>query len=454
MQSINPVNGEVIHTYTEMPSVEAEHRIKQCHEAFLSWRKYSIEKRADRVHHAATLLKERKSRYARLMTEEMGKHLREAEAEIEKCAWVFEYYATHAVEFLSDTPVKTEMAESFITYQPLGVVLAVMPWNFPFWQVFRFAAPALMAGNGALLKHASNVCGCALAIEEVFSDAGFPKALFSTLLIPGKRVEEVITHPLVKAVTLTGSTEAGRSVAAMAGRCLKKSVLELGGSDPYLILEDADLDKAVTACVKSRLINNGQSCIAAKRFIVVEAVYEAFVQAFTAQMEAIKMGDPTDNMADIGPQASLALRDALHRQVTESVKAGARCLIGGHIPEEKGAWYPPTVLVDVQKGMPAYAEELFGPVAAIIRVKDTEEAIAVANDTAFGLGSGIFSEDIKNARRIARDRIIAGATAVNDFVKSDPRLPFGGVGESGYGRELSVFGIREFVNIKAVTVGA
>ncbi len=332
------------------------------------------------------------------------------------------------------------------------MILAVMPWNFPFWQVFRFAAPNLMAGNAGLLKHASNVQGCALAIEEVFRDAGFPEGLFKTLLIPGSRVDPVIEHPLVRGVTLTGSTPAGKAVASKAGEALKKTVLELGGSDPYVILEDADLESAAAVCATARLVNSGQSCIAAKRFIVVAGVREEFERRFVAAMAATKMGDPMEEDTVVGPQARADLRDELHDQVVRSIAAGARCILGGKIPEGPGAFYPPTVLTDVGPGMPAYSEELFGPVATLIPVENEEEALRVANDTSFGLGAAVFTRDVERGARIAREELEAGACFVNDFVRSDPRLPFGGVKESGYGRELSPFGILEFVNIKTVWV--
>jgi len=348
--------------------------------------------------------------------------------------------------------VETEASRSFVTFQPLGVVLAVMPWNFPFWQVFRFAAPALMAGNAGVLKHASNVPGCALAIAKIFRQAGFPDHLLQTLLIGSGQVEAVVAHPLVKAVTLTGSTPAGQAVASQAGAMVKKTVLELGGSDPYIILADADVEAAVRTCVASRLINNGQSCIAAKRFIVVESIREPVEARFVAQMRVARMGDPLAEDTTVGPLARHDLRDTLHQQVQVSIAQGAHCLLGGTIPAGQGAFYPPTVLTQVSKGMPAYDEELFGPVAAIIAVRDEAEAIRVANDSPFGLGAAVFTQDIAKGERLAAQELEAGCCCVNTLVQSDPRLPFGGVKASGYGRELSHYGIKEFVNIKTVHV--
>jgi succinate-semialdehyde dehydrogenase/glutarate-semialdehyde dehydrogenase len=453
MHVINPTNGQTIASYPTLSDEDAVKKIEQAHRQFQDWRETSFEERAEKMNKAAEVLRQNKDKYARLMTLEMGKPIKDARSEVEKCAWVCEYYAEHAAAFLADETVKTEASRSFIHYEPLGVVLAVMPWNFPFWQVFRFAAPALMAGNAGILKHASNVPGSALAIEEVFAAAGFPEGLFSTLLITSSQVEAVIEHPLVKAATLTGSEKAGMAVAATAGRNIKKTVLELGGSDPYLILEDADIDLAAEQCATSRLINSGQSCIGAKRFIVVEEVCEAFLEKFKAHLEAAHLGDPLSEDTDIGPQARFDLRNQLHEQVQKSIEKGAQCILGGTIPEDlKGAFYPATLLTNVQKGMPAYEEELFGPVAAVIKVKDEAEAIKVANDSAFGLGSAVFTQDKKRGERIAATQIQAGCCFVNAFVKSDPRLPFGGVGISGYGRELSRFGIREFTNIKSVWI--
>jgi succinate-semialdehyde dehydrogenase/glutarate-semialdehyde dehydrogenase len=389
---------------------------------------------------------------ATLMALEMGKPVRQGRAEIEKCAWVCEYYAEHAARFLAPETVATDARRSFVTFQPLGVVLAVMPWNFPFWQVFRFAAPALMAGNAGLLKHASNVCGCALAIEDVFTEAGFPRGVFKTLLVGSGAVEGIIAHGAVKAVTLTGSAPAGRAVARAAGEHLKKTVLELGGSDAYVILEDADIEGAAAICAAARLINSGQSCIAAKRFILPASRETEFTDIFLQKMITARVGDPLDEATDVGPLARPDLRDDLHRQVVNSIRDGASCLSGGAIPAGPGAFYPPTVLAGVRRGMSAYDEELFGPVAALITVKDEEEAIRVANDTSFGLGAAVFTLDLERGERIAAARIEAGSCFVNSSVKSDPRLPFGGIKESGYGRELSHFGIREFVNVKTVSV--
>lgn len=450
IQSINPANEELLKEYKEATSDEINEIISKAHDEFLNWKGTSFSLRSGLMKKAANILREQKEEFAEIMTLEMGKPIAQSRAEAEKCAWVCDYFAENAEKFLADEEIKTDASKSFVTYRPLGVILAVMPWNFPFWQVFRFAAPNLMAGNAGLLKHSSNVTGCALAIERIFRDAGFPENLFRTLVIPSGRVSGVIENRLVKAVTLTGSTAAGISVARTAGAQLKKSVLELGGSDPYLVLEDADLEAAAETCVNSRLLNGGQSCIAAKRFIVVEKIYDKFVELFIEKMKSRKMGDPFDEGNYLGPQARNDLRDELHEQVVKSVEKGAKILLGGKVPGQKGAYYPPTVLTGVKPGMPAYNEELFGPVAAIIKVKDEKEGIEVANDTTFGLGAAVFTGDFKRGEEIAKIYLNAGSCFVNEFVKSDPRLPFGGIGESGYGRELSAFGIREFVNIKTV----
>jgi succinate-semialdehyde dehydrogenase/glutarate-semialdehyde dehydrogenase len=452
IEVIDPATGRTIRTVAETPEEEIDRIVEHADREFEGWRETAFSERARLMRGAAAILRERSGAYARLMAEEMGKPVREGRAEAEKCAWVCEYYADNGERFLADEPVETDASASFVSFRPLGVVLAIMPWNFPFWQVFRFAAPGLMAGNAGLLKHASNVPGCALAIEEVFREAGFPEGLFRALLVGSERVQSLIEDPRVRAATLTGSGPAGRAVAGAAGRSLKKTVLELGGSDPYVVLEDADLDHAIATCVKSRLINSGQSCIAAKRFIVVEPVREAFERGFVEGMRRAVVGDPLDEGTDVGPQARADLRDDLHRQVEATVALGARLLLGGEVPDREGAWYPPTVLTDVKPGSPGYEEELFGPVASIIPVADEAEAIQVANDTSFGLGAAVFTRDVERGRRIAADDLEAGACFVNGLVKSDPRLPFGGIRESGYGRELGVFGIREFVNVKSVWV--
>ena len=451
--AVNPANGAVIGEYPEMGVDEVQGILERSRRAFEAWRRTPFAERAELMRRAGAILRNRKAEYGALMAQEMGKPVKDGRAEAEKCAWVCEYYAEHAEAFLRSEDVVTDASHSYVAFRPLGVVLAVMPWNFPFWQVFRFAAPGLMAGNAGVLKHASNVPGCALAIEEIFREAGFPESLFRTLLIGSAAVEGVIANRLVAAVTLTGSVPAGRAVAAAAGRHLKKTVLELGGSDPYVILSDADVASAAATCATSRLTNSGQSCIAAKRFVVVADVREEFERLLVENMKAARMGDPMEEDTAVGPQARTDLRDDLHRQVRESVEKGARCVLGGEVPEGPGAYYPPTVLTGVRKGMPAYDEEMFGPVAAVIPALDEAEAIRLANDSPFGLGAAVFTTDAARGERLAADELHAGACFVNGFVKSDPRLPFGGVKDSGYGRELSSFGIREFVNIKTVWVG-
>jgi succinate-semialdehyde dehydrogenase / glutarate-semialdehyde dehydrogenase len=452
LQSINPANLQTIKTYLQMSPSEVREIIDLINEAFEKWSQTSYNHRSKLMMNAANILRDKREEYSNLMTLEMGKPIAQSRAEVDKCTWVCDYYAENAEKFLSDEIIVTDASKSFVAFQPLGVVLAVMPWNFPFWQVFRFAAPGLMAGNAGILKHASNVSGCALAIEEVFREAGFPENLFRTILVPSSKMEEVIKNENIKAVTLTGSVPAGKAVAKTAGSVLKKTVMELGGSDPYVILEDADLEMAADTSVTARLINAGQSCIAAKRFIIVEEVYNEFEKLFVGKMKSKKMGDPFDESNHIGPQASVPLRDELHQQVEKSIESGAQLLLGGKIPKMNGAWYPPTVLSNVKKGMPAYDEELFGPVAALIKAKDEAEAIKIANDSIFGLGAAVFTNDINRGEKIAKEKLQAGCCFVNAFVKSDPRLPFGGIKESGYGRELSSFGIREFVNIKSVYV--
>ena len=448
MQSVNPYSGEIIQTYKNHSNNEANSIIDQVNSAWHLWKITSIESRSQLMIKLADLLIERKEELANLITLEMGKVFRESAGEVEKCASVCRYYAENAGPFLKDEPIKTEASESYISYQPIGTVLAIMPWNFPFWQVFRFLAPTLMAGNTGILKHASNVPGCALAIEKLVSDAGFPDNVFRTILIGGSSVKPIIENPKIRAVTLTGSTPAGKAVAAAAGNVLKKTVLELGGSDPYLILEDADVAEAARLCVFSRLLNAGQSCIGAKRFIVIESVYENFKSEFVKLMKAATYGDPLASKTSIGPLSRKDLRDELHQQVAKSVEMGAKVLCGGFVPEGDNSLYPPTVLENIQPGMPAYYEEFFGPVASLFKVKTEEEAIHVANDTVFGLGAGVFTSNLKKGKELAEKGLEAGCVFVNDFVKSDPRLPFGGIKESGYGRELSLLGIREFVNAK------
>ena len=452
LQTINPATGETLATYEEMTSDEVRSIIGKVHEADLGWRLTSFRSRAAVMHQAAQVLRSNAAEYARLMAEEMGKPVRDGVAEVQKCAVGCDYYAENAEHFLAPEIAKTEARKSFVAFRPLGIVLAVMPWNFPFWQVFRFAAPGLMAGNAAVLKHASNLPGCALAIEQAFRKAGLPENLFRTLMIGSRSVDTVIEHPLIRAATLTGSGPAGRAVASKAGALLKKTVLELGGSDPYLVLDDADLDLAAKVGAKGRLVNSGQSCIAAKRFIVVEKVRRQFEELFVSQMSAVKVGDPLGDNTQMGPLARHDLRDTVHRQVEGSIAKGARCLLGGTIPNSRGAYYPPTVLTDVSKGMPAFDEEVFGPVAAVVPVKDEEQAIETANDSPFGLGGGVFTRDLARGEHIAAELIDSGMVFVNEHVSSDPRLPFGGIKESGYGRELSHYGIKEFVNIKTVYV--
>lgn len=448
----NPATGETLETYEEMDQREIREAIEQAHKAYLSWRETSFAERATLLRQLAETLRTDQETLATLMTREMGKPITQARAEIEKCAVGCDYYAEHGEGFLSPEIIDTDARKSYVSYRPLGVVLAIMPWNFPFWQVIRFAAPALMAGNAALLKHASNVTGCGLAIEALFTRAGFPDGLFRTLLMPSGGVETVLDHPHVAAATLTGSTEAGQAVASAAGRRVKKTVLELGGSDPYVVLEDADLEQTAKACAAGRLQNSGQSCIAAKRLVIVEPVLEKFQQHLVDAIKTYTVGDPLAEDSAMGPLARTDLRDTLHTQVTQSVAKGAKVLLGGEVPDGPGAYYPSTILAGVQKGMPAYDEEIFGPVASVIAAKDEEDAIRIANDTPYGLGAAVFTQDIDRGERIAAERLEAGSCFVNAFVKSDPRLPFGGVKASGYGRELSRDGIREFVNIKTVYI--
>jgi len=453
MKSINPTTGELVAEYPDHTWSEVETRLEAAQRAFKDWRRTAMATRADHMRRAADGLEARKEEFARLMAVEMGKPVTAGRAEVEKCVWVCRYYAEEAEGMLADRAIPTDRPKSYIHHEPLGPVLAVMPWNFPFWQVFRFAAPGIMAGNVGVLKHASNVSGCARAIEEVMAEAGFPAGVFASLLISSSMVAAVLEHPAIVAATLTGSDPAGRAVAAKAGSLLKKTVLELGGSDPYLVLADADLAAAAATCATSRLINGGQSCIAAKRFIVVDDVAEEFIELLVAEMSKVQMGDPLQDTTRLGPQARHDLRDDLADQVRRTVEAGARLRLGGSVPEGPGAFYPPTVLIGVEKGMAAYHEEIFGPAAAVITVANEDEAVEVANDTQFGLGAAVFSRDVARAERLAAERIEAGCCFVNALVASDPRLPFGGIKTSGYGRELADLGIREFVNQKTVVVG-
>jgi succinate-semialdehyde dehydrogenase/glutarate-semialdehyde dehydrogenase len=451
MKAINPANGEIIKEYAEHCAPEVNEIIKSADQKFKKWKSVSFKERGKLMHNAAAVLRRNVDKYARLISMEMGKIISESRAEVEKCAWVCDYYADNAEQFLSDELIETDAGKSFVSFVPLGVILAVMPWNFPFWQVFRFAVPTLMAGNAAVLKHASNVPGSALAIEEVFREAGFNENLFRTLLIPANKVEQVIRDKRIKAVTLTGSEYAGSQVASIAGSEIKKTVLELGGSDPFIVLEDADIAACVVTSVQARMLNVGQSCIAAKRFIVVESRLKEFEEQKTSIMKSLKVGDPLAEDTNVGPLARMDLLEELHEQVRQSIKMGAKLLTGGKKIEGAGAFYEPTVLSNVKKGMPVYDQETFGPVSAIIAVKDTEEAIAVANDSEFGLGGSLWSRNLKTAEAVAR-RIESGAVFVNGMTKSDPRLPFGGVKKSGYGRELSHYGIKEFVNIKSIWI--
>jgi len=450
-KSVNPADGNTVAEIKAFTPGELESALRQAVQAAPHWRQQTLAERCRLLQQAAAILRERAEDFARMITLEMGKPIREARAEIEKSAWGCEYYAAEGPTFLADEEITSDAGRSLVAYQPLGTVLAVMPWNFPFWQVFRFAAPALLAGNTGLLKHASNVPQCALAIESVFADAGFPAGVFRTLMIPSLQVEGVIQDPRVQAVTLTGSEPAGRQVAATAGAQIKKSLLELGGSDPFIVLEDADLDLAVEQAVVSRFLNTGQSCIAAKRFIVVDAIAEAFVERFRVAVEALVMGDPLDEATELGPLARVDLRDELHQQVVDSISQGAVAVTGCSPAGGDGVYYQASILDHVRPGMRAYAEELFGPVASIIRAADENEAIRIANDTDFGLGGSVWTCDSEHGERIAR-QLECGCAFVNGLVKSDPRLPFGGIKHSGYGRELSRLGIHEFVNVKTIWI--
>ncbi|MEM9990399.1 MAG: NAD-dependent succinate-semialdehyde dehydrogenase [Bacteroidota bacterium] len=448
----NPATKKELETYTLHANEQVEAILSDAHATWKTWRHTSFQQRAQMLQKAADLLEASKEQYAEMMTLEMGKVKKSAISEIEKCAWVCRYYAENGADFLKNEHINTEASKSYISYQPLGVILAVMPWNYPFWQVFRFAAPTLMAGNVGILKHASNVPGCALMIEDIFKKASGSDGIFKTLLVKSDAIEAIIEDKRIKAVTLTGSGPAGAAVAATAGKNIKHTVLELGGSDPYLVLEDADLEHAATQCTESRLLNTGQSCIGAKRFIVVEEVYDQFLALFQAKMLNARMGDPMQDSVHLGPMARHDLRDEVHEQVQKSIEKGANLLIGGTIPDQEGAYYPATILTEVAPGMPAFDDEIFGPVASVIKATNQQEAIEIANNSDFGLGACVFTQDLEKGERIAREELQAGCCFVNQYVKSDPRLPFGGIKTSGFGRELSYYGIREFVNIKTVYV--
>jgi acyl-CoA reductase-like NAD-dependent aldehyde dehydrogenase len=452
IQSINPATEEVIAQFASHSDAQVSQILDQARRAFVKWRAVPLTERSALLQRVADYLRTNKSSLALLATQEMGKPIAEAEAEVEKCAWNCDYFAENAEHFLADQHVVTRATQSYVAFRPLGVILAVMPWNFPYWQVFRFAAPALMAGNTVVLKHASNVSGVALEIERIFQECGLPKGVFSTILVPGAEAERLIADPRIAAVTLTGSVEVGASVASLSGRALKKAVLELGGSDAFIVLADADLDQAAQAAVTARFQNAGQSCIAAKRFIVVESVAQAFAEKFVEAASKLRVGDPLDRQTRLGPLARAELRDTLDRQVQRSIEMGAHILIGGKPLEGKGYFYAPTIVTTVTPEMPMFHEETFGPAAAIIRAHDTEHAIELANTSDFGLSSNLWTRDISYAHELA-SRIEAGGVFINGMSSSDPRLPFGGIKKSGFGRELSSFGIQEFVNIQTVWVG-
>jgi succinate-semialdehyde dehydrogenase/glutarate-semialdehyde dehydrogenase len=451
IQSINPATEELVATLPEATTEEIDAVLAAAEQAARQWARTPIEQRAELVGVLAEVLRADKPRWSALITEEMGKPIVEAEAEIEKCAWTCEYFAANGPRFLADEPVPTEARESYVAFDPLGVVLAIMPWNFPFWQVFRFLAPALVAGNTAVLKHASNVPRCALAIEEVVRRAGLPEGALRALLVGNEAVDALIGDRRIAAVTLTGSSAAGEKVAAAAGRRIKKQVLELGGSDPFIVLADADLDAAARTAARARNQNSGQSCIAAKRFIVEETVADAFIERFAAAVAALRVGDPTDRATNVGPLARADLRATLAAQVEASRARGARLVLGGVAPARRGFFYQPTILDRVEPEMPVFCEETFGPVAAVIRARNVDDAVDLANASDYGLGAALWTADLDRAKALVR-RIEAGVVFVNGLVASDPRLPFGGIKRSGYGRELGVFGIREFTNIKTIWV--
>ncbi len=449
--TINPATEEEIASYNRLPVEKALEKVAKANKTYQSWKKTTLDERASLMRKLADIFDENKEEYAQLATQEMGKIIKQSRSEIEKCALICRYYADNIHELLADEIVETEAKKSYITYQPLGVVLAVMPWNFPFYQVIRFAAPAVMTGNTGVLKHASNVQGCAFALEEAFIKAGFSEGVFTNLNVESDDIKNIIEDKNIIAVTLTGSESAGRSVAKIAGENLKKTVLELGGSDAYIVLEDADLEKATDLATFGRLQNNGQTCIASKRFIVLEEIYDDFLKLFTKKMKEAKMDEPTNEDAYYGPMARIDLRDEIHEQVEKTIAQGGKLILGGKIPNRKGAYYPATILADLKPGMTAFNEELFGPVASVIKAKDEKEAIQLANNSSFGLGSGVITGNSERGEKIAL-QLEAGNSFVNKLVASDPRLPFGGIKNSGYGRELSDFGIKEFVNTKSIWI--
>tara|TARA_B100001989_G_scaffold248117_1_gene221292 strand:+ start:888 stop:2255 length:1368 start_codon:yes stop_codon:yes gene_type:complete len=451
IQTTNPATGEILKEFEPFDNAAIEQALDKADRAYEAYRLTSYDSRSEILQKAADILESEKDKFATIMTVEMGKTLASAKAEIAKCANLCRYYAEHAPSFLADETIETENTKSFISYQPIGIVLAIMPWNFPFWQVFRFAAPALMAGNVGLLKHASNVPQSALAIEGIFERAGLPDGCFQTLLIGSDKVENILKDNRVKAATLTGSEGAGRSVASIAGAQIKKTVLELGGSDPFIIMPSCDLDKAISDAVKARINNNGQTCIAAKRYIVHQEIYEKVKARLIKKFETLKVGNPMDGQTDVGPLSSAQIRDELDSQVQDSVAAGARILCGAHKIDGAGFYYQPGLLDNIPEGCPADIEELFGPVASLFKIKDIEEAVSIANKTRFGLGTAIYTND-NQEQDYAINNVEAGALFINKIVASDQRLPFGGIKSSGYGRELSKIGIHEFVNIKTVVI--
>ena len=451
LETINPATETLVEKFQQFKDQKINDILGKCHHAYMEWRMLHLYTRAKYIKKLANALRTNKNMLAAMITEEMGKPVAQSLAEVEKCAVMIDYYTHNAPVYLEDKPIATEASESYITIQPVGVILGIMPWNFPLWQVLRFAIPTILAGNTVILKHAPNVCRTALATEKLFHDCELPDGLFKTILLGVNRVPDIIQHPFVQGVSLTGSERAGRIVGELAGKNLKKAVLELGGSDPYIIFHDADLEAAVNTCVTSRLINCGQTCISAKRFLVSSKIAAGFEEMFVEKMKEKTFGDPTGNV-DVGPMARPDLRQQLHEQVNQSVQKGAKLQLGGKIPDKPGYYYPPTVLTNVEPGMKAWDEETFGPVAAITRFKTELEAIRLAQDTPYGLGAALFSQDIDRMKKLAKYKMMAGSVYINDYVKSDPRLPFGGVKASGFGRELSHYGLIEFTNIKTIVV--